>query len=390
MRRILVLGAGKIGTLIAVWLAHSGRYGVCLADHSATVLAQLRDKTVHPALDTVNLDVADTGALGRLVDRGRFNAMVSCLPHYLTRQTMQLAIGKGLAWFDLCEDIRVARAIRQAARGVAQPVVPQCGLAPGFISTVAQATMQGFDSIDCVKLRVGALPLHPGNALKYSLTWSTDGLINEYANECQAIEEKRVVTARPLEGYETIQLEGMLYEAFNTSGGIGSLAETWAGRVRSMNYKTLRYPGHCKKMRFLMHDLRLAEDHATLKRILEHALPKTLQDVVLIYVAVTGQREGDFFEQNSFRRIYPQHVAGHRWSAIQVSTAAGLCAVLDIILTEPGRWRGWVRPEDLRLGEILANPFGRCLAGVSTPHADIPHISHPPLSGRGARAGGAT
>src|SRR5207253_7282400 len=135
--------------------------------------------------------------------------------------------------------------------------------------------MQHFSELDAVKMRVGALPVNISNALQYSLTWSTDGLINEYGNHCKAIENGEEVTLLPLDDLEEVKIDGLTYEAFNTSGGIGSLAESWKGKVNSLSYKTIRYPGHCAKIRFLMNDLHLNHDRNTLKRILEGAIPKT-------------------------------------------------------------------------------------------------------------------
>ena len=181
--------------------------------------------------------------------------------------------------------------------------VPQCGLAPGFISIAANELIGHFDELRSVKLRVGALPQHPNNVLKYSLTWSTEGLINEYGNPCLAIADRRLVEAAPLEGLEEIEIDGTLYEAFNTSGGLGSLGETWGERCEQMNYKTMRYPGHCEQMRLLMNDLKLNHDRGTLKRILENAVPQTLQDVVIVYVAVAGRQEGELREENYVTRF---------------------------------------------------------------------------------------
>lgn len=127
------------------------------------------------------------------------------------------------------------------------------GLAPGFTSIAANELMQHFDELEVVKMRVGALPVNPSNVLKYSLTWSTDGLINEYGNTCYGIDEGELIALQPLEGYETITLDGVLYEAFNTSGGLGTLAESYDGRIRCMNYKTMRYPGHCGQIKLLMY-----------------------------------------------------------------------------------------------------------------------------------------
>jgi len=219
--------------------------------------------------------------------------------------------------------------------------------------------MSHFEELDTVKLRVGALPVHPSNVLKYSLTWSTDGLINEYGNICYGIENGKMTALLPLEGYETIEVDGLLYEAFNTSGGLGTLADTYEGRVRTMNYKTLRYPGHCEKIHFLMQDLKLGTDRDTLKRIFENAVPQTRQDVVLIYVSVSGAQKGHLFEENYVKKVYPQTIAGALWSAIQVTTAAGLCAVLDLVLKDPAPRGGFVTQESFALKAFLENRFGQ-------------------------------
>ena len=240
--------------------------------------------------------------------------------------------------------------------------MPQCGLAPGFISIAANELITHFDVVRSVKLRVGALPQHPNNVLKYSLTWSTEGLINEYANPCQAIVDGQLVDAAPLEGLEEISIDGTLYEAFNTSGGLGSLGETHGPRVETMNYKTMRYPGHCAQMRLLMNDLKLSHDRGTLKRVLENAVPQTLQDVVVVYAAVSGLQDGQLREENYVNKIYPQVIAGRLWSAIQVTTAAGLAAVADLTLETPSAYHGFVPQESFSLPDILGNRFGRYYA----------------------------
>ena len=101
-----------------------------------------------------------------------------------------------------------------------------------------------------------------------------------------------------------------MYEAFNTSGGLGSLAETYGKQCEQINYKTMRYPGHCAQMRLLMNDLKLNSDRATLKRVLEHAVPQTLQDVVIVYAAVAGKQDGELREENYVNKVYPQVIAG--------------------------------------------------------------------------------
>jgi saccharopine dehydrogenase-like NADP-dependent oxidoreductase len=248
--------------------------------------------------------------------------------------------------------------VRETAEGATTAFVPQCGLAPGFISIAANELIKHFDTLRSVKLRVGALPQHPNNVLKYSLTWSTDGLINEYGNLCQSIVEGKDTSVLPLEGLEEIEIDGTLYEAFNTSGGLGSLGETYGSRVNTMNYKTIRYPGHCEQVRLLMNGLKLNRDRPTLKRILENAVPQTLQDVVIVYAAVTGMQDGEFREENYVNKVYPEVVGGRLWSAIQITTASGICSVMDIILSESPTRSGFIPQEQFSLGEILGNRFG--------------------------------
>ncbi len=360
MHRVLVLGAGKIGSLIACLLADSGQYVVHLGDLTLDAPKRLAEDLNLKALTPCALDVRRPEVVSAYLRAYPFDAIVSSLPYFYNPAVAELARAHHLHYFDLTEDIEVTARIKELATGSDRAFVPQCGLAPGFISIVAQELMTHFETLDTVKLRVGALPVNPSNALKYSLTWSTDGLINEYGNLCEGIEGGKKVTLLPLEGYETIEVDGLLYEAFNTSGGLGTLADTCAGKVRTMNYKTLRYPGHCEKIQLLMKDLKLNEDRETLKRILENAIPQTLQDVVLIYASVTGMRQGALFEETYVKKIYPQTIRGRLWSAIQVTTASGLCSVLDLVLNDPSSYKGFITQETFPLRRVLENRFGTC------------------------------
>jgi len=368
MHRALILGAGKIGALISGLLAESGSYRAQLGDvDGAAAEAVVR---AHGAghLTAFALDATNVAALARHLAEHPVDAVISSLPYYCNVGVAEAARKAHTHYFDLTEDVQVTRSVRAIAAGAGQAFVPQCGLAPGFISIAAAELITHFDTLRAVKLRVGALPQHPNNVLKYSLTWSTEGLINEYGNPCQAISDGRLLEVAPLEGLEEIEIDGMRYEAFNTSGGLGSLADTHGAHIESMNYKTIRYPGHCEQMRLLMNDLKLNHDRATLKRILENAVPQTLQDVVIVYAAVTGTQDGQLREENYVNKIYPQVIAGRLWSAIQVTTAAGITAVMDLVLEHKGKYQGFVAQEQFRLPDILANRFGRHYAPGGTKH----------------------
>jgi saccharopine dehydrogenase-like NADP-dependent oxidoreductase len=362
MNKVLVLGAGKIGALISGLLAESNDYQVQLADVDPNAAIGVVHAHGLPNAQAVKLDATDGVALRAQLKAHPVHAVVSSLPYHCNPQVAAAAREHGAHYFDLTEDVEVTRKVSALAQDARSSFVPQCGLAPGFISIAGGELIRHFDSLRSVRLRVGALPQHPHNVLKYSLTWSTEGLINEYGNPCEAIADGRAIEVRPLEGLEQIEIDGTLYEAFNTSGGLGSLAQTYGGHCETMDYKTIRYPGHCDQMRLLMNDLKLNQDRGTLKRILENAVPQTLQDVVIVYAAVTGLQNGELREENYVSKIYPQIIANRLWSAIQVTTASGLCAVLDLVLSHPQRYHGLVTQETFRLPEILANRFGMHLA----------------------------
>ena len=366
MHRVLILGAGKIGALISGLLAESDSYNVFLGDVSGAAAEAVVRAHASSNLSAIALDASDSAVLASHLAAHPVDAVISSLPYYCNVGVAKAARAAGAHYFDLTEDVAVTHAVIGIAAGAPQAFVPQCGLAPGFISIAANELMSHFDKLRTVKLRVGALPQHPNNVLKYSLTWSTEGLINEYGNPCQAIADGRTVEVAPLEGLEEIAIDGTLYEAFNTSGGLGSLAETHGARCESMNYKTIRYPGHCAQMQFLMNDLKLNHDRKTLKHVLESAVPQTLQDVVIIYAAVTGTQDGELREENYVNKVYPQLIAGRLWSAIQVTTASGIAAVVDLVLQKPKHYAGFVAQEKFSMPDILRNRFGRYFAQGGT------------------------
>jgi len=362
MHRILIMGAGKIGSLIATLLSHSNDYQIYLADiHIDTeYLQRLFSKAPH--LELIKLDAKNPTEADAFLRKNPVDSVISSLPYFCNTAIAELAKKFNLNYFDLTEDTETARIITELSQNAKTAFVPQCGLAPGFISIIANELMGHFPILDTVKMRVGALPVNISNALQYSLTWSTDGLINEYGNVCQAIINGEEVSLMPLDDLEEIEIDGLAYEAFNTSGGIGTLANSYKNKINTINYKTIRYPGHCEKIRFLMNDLKLNQDRETLKRILENAIPKTGQDVVLVYVSVTGKQENVYSEENYVKKFYPQTIHDNHWSAIQLTTASAICAVVDKVMMEPKKYKGFVRQEQFSLDDLIQNRFGQYYA----------------------------
>ncbi|RDJ26965.1 saccharopine dehydrogenase family protein [Bosea caraganae] len=375
MKDVVVIGAGNIGATIADMLGATGDYRVTVADRSNAQLAAIATSAT---VATQTIDITDTTALTRLLT-GRF-AVLSAAPYDLTTRIAEAAAPLGVHYLDLTEDVASTRRVKELARTSKAAFIPQCGLAPGFISIVAADLAGGFDALDSLRLRVGALPQYPSNALNYNLTWSTDGVINEYCEPCEAIVSGERVLVPALEEREEFSLDGITYEAFNTSGGLGTLCETLAGKVRTLNYRTIRYPGHCAIMKALLQDLRLADRRDVLKDIFENALPSTLQDVVVIFVTVSGQKNGRLVQETYAHKVYSREVGGIMRSAIQITTASGICAVLDLLAAGELPQRGFVRQEDITLDAFLANRFGRAYAREE----DRQRERHPVVASRAA------
>ena len=321
MKDVVVIGAGKIGATVAGLLVSTGDYQVTLADRSPEVLGRVdRDKCIHIAA----ADVENSSKLADLLN-GQF-AVLNAAPFHLTTRIAEAARAIRTQYLDLTEDVASVRRVRELAADASTAFIPQCGLAPGFVSIVAFDMAKRFEVLDSVKLRVGALPQYPSNALNYNLTWSTDGVINEYCEPCEAIVNGVRREVPPLEEREEFSLDGVTYEAFNTSGGLGTLCDTLEGKVRNLNYRTIRYPGHAAIMRALLNDLRLRDRRDVLKDILEHAVPTTLQDVVIVFVTVSGRNNGQLVQETYANKIYSRDVDGRTLSAIQITTAAAIHA----------------------------------------------------------------
>lgn len=353
MKNVAVIGAGKIGSTIAKLLARTGDYHVTLADKDES---QFRALKPIKAVDTKVVDIEKSAELDALLS-GKF-AVVSALPYQLTTRIAEAAARTGCHYVDPTEDVASTRRVKALAAEAKTAFIPQSGLAPGFISIVTYDLVKHFDTLDTVKMRVGALPRFPSNALGYNLTWSTDGMINECCEPCEAIVDGKLTAITPLEELEELALDGVTYEAFNTSGGLGTLCETLAGKVKTLNYRTLRYPGHAAIMKTLLNDLGLRHKRHLLREILENAVPSTMQDVIVIFVTVSGTKNGRLVQETYASQIFGAVVDGEPMSAIQLTTASGICAVVDMLATGKLPQQGFVRQEEITLGDFLANRFG--------------------------------
>jgi saccharopine dehydrogenase-like NADP-dependent oxidoreductase len=242
MKKIAVLGLGKVGRL-ASELLHDGGFTVTgfdlnPGDAPADFKVQALDLT----------DLADDADVFAAQD-----AVLSCLPFSLNKQLAQAAHNAGIHYFDLTEDVATTKAIIELSATSKGLMAPQCGLAPGFVGIVAADLIGSLDDCRSCKMRVGALPQNPTGLMGYAFNWSPEGVVNEYLNDCEVIEDSQVKWVSAMEWLEDIYIDGVKLEAFTTSGGLGTMCETYQGRVANLDYKTMRDPGHVVQMNlFLM------------------------------------------------------------------------------------------------------------------------------------------
>ncbi|MGA1392334.1 MAG: saccharopine dehydrogenase family protein [Phycisphaerales bacterium] len=355
MKQVLVVGAGRIGRMAGHFLSTCGDYRVRVIDPSAEALAWFASN--RPEIDRVQGDVSDVKALDAAL-AGCW-AVLSCAPFHCNPGIASRAKAAGVHYLDLTEDVAVTKQVMQLAEGASTAFIPQCGLAPGFIAIAGRHLARGMARIRELRMRVGALPRHPANMLGYNLTWSTAGLINEYLHPCEAIDGGECTTVAALEGHERLVIDGVEFEAFNTSGGLGTLAESLKGRADRVNYKTIRFPGHRDLVWFLLHEMGFAKDPEGLGKLWEREVPATEDDQVVVFVSASGLVEGRLVERTYARCILHQDFDGLPWTAIQITTAAGICAVVDLLASGKLPTKGFVRMEDVEYADFIGNRFGK-------------------------------
>ncbi len=348
---VLVLGLGKVGYLVALLLHETG-FRVTGAD-------------MQPApnfpFSVQKLDVTSVADLTATIKK--HGAVISCLPYHFNLAVAEVAARCGVHYFDLTEDVDTTRAIRAMSKNATGVMAPQCGLAPGFIAIVGAFLAGKFDKIRSIKLRVGALPRHPTGLLGYAFNWSPEGVVNEYLNDCEVIEDGVRKWVSPLEWQEKIVINGLQLEAFTTSGGLGTMCDTYHGRVENLDYKSIRYQGHAALMNFFLHELLMREDRGNAGKILVNAKPPVSEDVVYIHASVEGWLAGSLTREEFVRDYYPVAIAGQKRRTIAWTTAASICAVVEMVAGGVLPDRGFLRQEEISLDDFLVTYNGRLYGG---------------------------
>lgn len=309
--KIAVIGAGRIGRACVKLLSAIGFTDVVLMDAK------------QDAIDSVQLD-AEKQLAGTMTEisfelkRRGIQQVICAVPFSSTLDIASAALSCGCSYIDFTEDVAAACSIRSL--DPVRPFVTQTGLAPGLVTYIGLDLAKQVESVSELQLRVGALPQVSLHEARYAITWSSDGLVNEYLKSAVRKKNGSIEQVPSLDFYEKLVFHGIELEAFSTSGGIGDLsAYDW---IPTVEYKTLRYPGHLQFIERLIHDTSFEEAVARVQK----TFPRTREDVVFLLasvISVAGE------SHSSSLRIFPHD--GLDLTALELSTAGTGTAVVELI-----------------------------------------------------------
>jgi lysine 6-dehydrogenase len=300
--RMLVLGAGRMGLgAVHDLVSQADVHAVTVADYELSKAEAIASR--YPSKVTAaQIDCNDDEAVVALM-RGHASA-ISCVNYWLNERLAKAAIKAGTHFCDLGGNndvVDAELALDEEARAAGVNIIPDCGLAPGMVAVLAAHGAEQFEQLDAIHIRVGGLPQTPKPPLDYQLVFSVEGLINEYIEPARVIRDGKVVTVDSMTELERLEFPEPfgIMEAFQTSGGTSTLVETFLGKVQDLDYKTIRYPGHCAKFKTMI-DLGLCSsqpidvDGAAVKprrvlgELLVANLPHDEPDAVLVRVEFHG------------------------------------------------------------------------------------------------------
>lgn len=308
--KILVLGAGLMGRAVAFDMARNPKIeGIIIADHDTKMLKETQALLNSPndlRVKYKKADADDEKELGRLM--ADCDTVVSAVTYKYNFKLAKLAIQNGCNFCDLGGNNTIVNQeleLHEKAKKKNVTVVPDCGLAPGMVSVLVAHGMVHMDEVDNVRIRVGGLPVDPKPPMNYKLVFSVHGLINEYVESCVKIRDGKIIEEDPLIDVEELEFPAPFgkLEAFNTSGGTSTLPQTYKDKVKNLDYKTIRYPGHCAQFKTL-YELGLLDSkpykldegkvvpRELLSKLLTDKLTMEGKDCVLVRVTIDGKKNG--------------------------------------------------------------------------------------------------
>jgi len=353
--RMLVLGAGQQGSACAYDLLKHTDHDVVIADVSVDSLRESLQPWLGERLTAVKLDANDRTAVREVMEGAA--AVMNAFPYYFNLGMTVAAIDSGAHYCDLGGNTDIVlqqKGLHERAveRGVS--AVPDSGLAPGMVNILAEHGIRQLDTVAAVRIKVGGLPQHPEPPLNYQIVYSLEGVLDYYTTLSWVLRDGRPLQVKALSEIEDVDFPGVgTLEAFHTAGGLSTMAQRYEGKIPSMEYKTLRYPGHAKAMESIR-DLGLLDlepvdvkGEQVVPRDAFMAVagprlkkdPRKSPDLVALRVEVEGEREGEplLLRWDLLDRFDPETgiTAMMRTTGFSLAITGALQAAGDV---EPGVW----------------------------------------------------
>lgn len=304
--KILVLGAGRMGHGAAFDLIHNSPdvSSVTVADFHLAKAEAVAEAVGGAAIEPRQIDAADKAAVTELMSG--HDSVISCVNYWYNESLSKAAIKTGSNFCDLGGNNYVVDsqlALDEEAKAAGINIIPDCGLAPGMVSILAMHGAKQFDQLDQIHIRVGGLPQQPEPPLDYQLVFSVEGLINEYIEVARVIRDGKIVEVDSMTELESLEFEGFPpLEAFQTSGGTSTLPDTFLGKINELDYKTIRYAGHCEKFKTMIDlglcssdeivvDFQKVTPRKVFGELLQKNLPADGPDYVLVRLDFVGEKK---------------------------------------------------------------------------------------------------
>ncbi|MEM9822815.1 MAG: saccharopine dehydrogenase C-terminal domain-containing protein [Bacteroidota bacterium] len=367
--RIAVVGAGGIGRAVGLILAEKNEFPVkiYIGDANGQVAKEAAEWIIEGCGDTevvFPFTMPMEGTSDEMIDiLKNCEVVLDCLPGSQAPRIARLAKEYDLHYANLTEYVKETNEVVEIAKDAKQGFILQTGLAPGFINVLGNQLFQhfcqqhGVKQVDKLSMKVGALTRHAAAPHFYGFTWSPVGVATEYIKDCVAVRNGKKVFLPALSEPETIIIDGVTYRDNLTSGGAADLPEALAGRVKTLDYKTLRYPGHYHWVKQVLSVIPEEENKVDrLQDIMQAFIPMVEDDVVIVYAAVQGKdQKGMLRGIQSAYRIEPTWVGTKKLRAIQTTTAAPLAEAARMLLS--GKWSGPVFQSQIDPQEFMNGPF---------------------------------
>lgn len=308
LMKILVLGAGRMGHGAVYDLAHNSPdvSEITVADFHLEKAVEIARITAGDQVSAERIDCADYDQVVELM-RGH-DSVISCVNYWYNESLSKAAIETKTNFCDLGGNnyvVDAQLALDGAAKNAEINIIPDCGLAPGMVSVLAMHGVSRFDETDEIHIRVGGLPQQPKTLLEYQLVFSVEGLINEYIEVARVIRNGEIKEVESMTELESLEFENFpALEAFQTSGGTSTLPDTFLGKIKELDYKTIRYAGHCEKFKTMIElglcsSEEIVADYVKIKprkvlgELLTRHLPADESDYVLVRLEFAGKKDGE-------------------------------------------------------------------------------------------------